>query len=101
MTLTWTAAPEYKACGADQSAVGLERWGSARPVPNPGSIPRMTKLPDILLRLKFYAANIDDVPARDLESILREAAENIETLRQMVGFKKEFWFEGTEPEGNA
>jgi hypothetical protein len=57
--------------------------------------------PDILLRLRFYAENVDDVPANDLEAVLREAAEDIEILWKLVDIKEEVWLEGVEPEGNA
>lgn len=30
--------------------------------------------PDILYRLRFYADHVDDVPASDLQAVLREAA---------------------------
>ena len=42
------------------------------------------KRPDILFRLRFYADDLEDVPEDDLISILREAAELIETLRDSV-----------------
>ncbi|MFC5069177.1 hypothetical protein [Flaviflagellibacter deserti] len=42
------------------------------------------KRPDILFRLRFYADDIEDVPESDLISILQEAAELIETLRDSV-----------------
>jgi len=57
--------------------------------------------PDILHRLRFYADNVDDVPAADLEAILREAATTVETLRTLVGIKEEIWLEDVEPEGNG
>jgi hypothetical protein len=59
------------------------------------------KLPDILFRLRFYADNVDDVPVRDLEEVLREAAKDIETLRTLVGIRDEVWLEDMPPEGNA
>lgn len=59
------------------------------------------RAPNILYRLRFYADHVDDVPVADLEAILREAAEDIETLRKLVGIKEEVWLEDIEPEGNA
>lgn len=57
--------------------------------------------PDILYRLRFYADHVADVPATDLEAVLREAAETIETLRTLIGFKEEIWLEDVPPEGNG
>jgi hypothetical protein len=56
---------------------------------------------DIINRLRFYADHIDDVPTRDLEEALREAAEHIETLREMVGIKQGVSLGDIEPEGNG
>lgn len=57
--------------------------------------------PDILHRLRFYADHIDDVPAAELEAVLREAAETIETLRTLVGIKEEIWLEDEPPQGHG
>lgn len=57
--------------------------------------------PDILYRLRFYADHIDDVPVRELEVILREAAADIVVLRDLVGIKHEIWLEDEPPQGNA
>lgn len=57
--------------------------------------------PDILYRLRFYADHIDDVPVADLEAVLREAAKNIELLRDLVGIKNEIWLEDEPPQGNG
>lgn len=59
------------------------------------------KKPDILYRLRFYADHVGDVPDADLEAVLREAAEIIETLRTLIGIKDEIWLEDVEPEGNG
>lgn len=57
--------------------------------------------PDILLRLRRYADEAEVTPADELANILREAAEVIVTLRQLIGIKEEIWLEDIEPEGNA
>lgn len=71
---------------------------SLRNAPKVNNAPRK---PDILHRLRFYADHVDDVPAGDLEAILREAAKDIELLRDLAGIKGEFWLEDVEPKGNA
>lgn len=57
--------------------------------------------PDILYRLRFYADHVDDVPAKDLEEILREAAAAIVLLRDLVGIKEEIWLEDEPPQGHG
>lgn len=57
--------------------------------------------PDILYRLRFYADHVDDVPVANLEAILREAADDIKLLRDLVGIRDEIWLEDIPPEGNA
>lgn len=57
--------------------------------------------PDILHRLRFYADHIDNVPAEELEAVLREAAETIETLRTLVGIKEEIWLEDEPLQGHG
>ncbi len=57
--------------------------------------------PDILYRLRFYADHVDDVPDTELEAILRESAETIETLRTLVGIKEEIWLEDEPPQGHG
>lgn len=57
--------------------------------------------PNILYRLRFYADHVDDVPAADLEAILRESARTIEAMRTLLGIKEEIWLEDVEPEGNG
>jgi len=57
--------------------------------------------PDILYRLRFYADHVDDVPVAELEAILKEAAEGIQSLRRLAGVSDKIWLEDVEPEGNA
>ena len=57
--------------------------------------------PDILLRLRLYADQSAVAPAEELANVLREAAEVIATLRQLIGIKEDIWLEDIEPEGNA
>lgn len=57
--------------------------------------------PDILYRLRFYADHVDDVPVKDLEEILREAAASIVLLRDLVGIKEEIWLEDEPPQGHG
>jgi len=57
--------------------------------------------PDILYRLRFYADHVDDVPAAELEGILREAATDIRVLRDLVGIKNEILLEDMPSEGNG
>jgi hypothetical protein len=56
---------------------------------------------DILHRLKFAAHAVDDLPARDIEELLMEAAEYIKTLRLLVGIRDEVWLEDVPPEGHS
>jgi len=56
---------------------------------------------DILVRLHSCADAVDDVPVKDLEALLREAAETIATLRLLVGIREEVELEDMPPEGNA
>ncbi|UJW87923.1 hypothetical protein [Devosia sp. SL43] len=64
-------------------------------------MPDTPRQPDILYRLRFYADHVDDVPVRDLEAIMREAAEDIKILRDLVGIKNDILLEDMPPEGNA
>lgn len=57
--------------------------------------------PDILHRLRFYADHVDDVPARDLEEVLRDAAKDIKILRDLMGIRDDILLEDMPPEGNA
>jgi len=61
----------------------------------------MADHPDIVLRLRDLAHQVDDVPVRDIVTALREAAETIETLRVLVGIREEIELEDMPPEGNA
>ena len=57
--------------------------------------------PDILYRLRFYADHVDDVPVKDIEEILREAAAAIVLLRDLVGIKEEILLEDEPPQGHG
>ncbi|WDR03654.1 hypothetical protein PSQ19_06175 [Devosia algicola] len=56
---------------------------------------------DILHRLRFFADAIDDVPIRDLEAILREAADHIAEVRKMAGMNNPADISSMTPHGNA
>lgn len=56
---------------------------------------------DIVERLLHAADEIDGLSRSDLQILLRQAAIDIRTLRQLVGIRDEVWLETTKPEGNA
>lgn len=53
---------------------------------------------DIILRLHAAA---EEVPSVALAALLKEAAEDIETLRVLVGIREEIELEDAEPAGHA
>ena len=63
----------------------------------------MSTLPqdDILIRLRAAATGVSDMLPTDVEALLIEAAETIETLRVLVGIREEIELEDMPPEGNA
>jgi hypothetical protein len=56
---------------------------------------------DVLLRLRYAAEHPDSYTPEELAALLVEAAEAIETLRLLVGIRKEIEIEDAEPEGHA
>ena len=56
---------------------------------------------DLIDRLREAANGADDVAIEELEALLSEAAEAIETLRILVGIRAEVELEDAEPEGRA
>lgn len=56
---------------------------------------------DIAEKLIDAADNLDKLPRSELQVLLRKAATDIQTLRELVGIRDEVWLETTKPEGNG
>ncbi|WP_156771733.1 hypothetical protein [Labrys sp. WJW] len=56
---------------------------------------------DIVPRLRMVATEVDDTAIDEVVALLLEAAEDIETLRLLVGIRKEIELEDAEPEGRC
>jgi hypothetical protein len=61
----------------------------------------MAKERDIVELLRAAADEPEDVKRSDMQVLLRKAALDIETLRELVGIRDEVWLETTKPEGNG
>ena len=58
-------------------------------------------MPDIVDRLLDAAEKLDDMTRSEIQVILRQAAIDIRTLRDLVGIRDEIWLEDIKPEGNG
>ncbi|MBN9308349.1 MAG: hypothetical protein J0I99_00815 [Devosia sp.] len=56
---------------------------------------------DIIERLLEAADQVDEVARSDLQIPLRQAAIDIQTLRDLVGIREEVWLEDAKPEGSG
>lgn len=56
---------------------------------------------DIIVKLMDAADRVDELKRSDIQVLLRLAAEDIKTLRLLVGIRDEVWLETTKPEGTA
>jgi len=61
----------------------------------------MAKAKDIVPQLLDAADEIDSMRRADLQVLLRRAADDIETLRKLVGIRDEVWLEDEPPAGNG
>lgn len=61
----------------------------------------MDKPPDIVDRLLEAADAPEALSRSDMQVLLRQAALDIKTLRELVGIRDEVWLEDAEPEGNG
>lgn len=56
---------------------------------------------DIVERLLEAADQVDELSRSDLQVLLRQAAIDIRTLRELVGIRDEVWLEDAKPEGTG
>ncbi|GLS22862.1 hypothetical protein GCM10007874_58820 [Labrys miyagiensis] len=56
---------------------------------------------DIVERLRVLAVMVDDRPVTEIEDLLNEAADTIETLRSMIDQRQYVPLENAKPEGSA
>lgn len=61
----------------------------------------MTESRDFVDRLMDAADRVDELSRSEIQVLLRLAAEDIRTLRTLVGIRDEVWIENEPPEGNA
>lgn len=57
--------------------------------------------PDIVDELREMALQVDDRPVSEIEALLEKAAHVIETLRTLIGIRREVELEDSEPKGRC